>query len=158
VQRFLSPRRRTVLASVALLSVGCGGKSSTAVDAYQHDIDLWFTSRVIPAGDRLRVTVASAGFPKYDRTLNTGGDNQRDTKYVTARQRILHDAAHRSFVRLPVIPRGKMRPLCRWASSGRSPSTDSRRRWEVGPFWMVRLSLIERGYRNEQLRRAVKVS
>jgi uncharacterized protein len=73
--------------------------------AYKYDIDLWFTSRVIPAGHRLRVTVASAGFPKYDRNLNTGGDNERDTKYVTARQRILHDAAHRSFVRLPIIPR-----------------------------------------------------
>ena len=73
--------------------------------AYQYEIDLWFTSRVIPAGDRLRVTVASAGFPKYDRNLNTGGDNERDTKYLTARQRIFHDLAHRSFVRLPVIPR-----------------------------------------------------
>jgi uncharacterized protein len=72
---------------------------------YKYDIDLWFTSRVIPAGDRLRVTVASAGFPKYDRNLNTGGDNERDTHYVVARQRILHDAVHRSFVRLPIIPR-----------------------------------------------------
>jgi uncharacterized protein len=51
------------------------------------------------------VAVASAGFPKYDRNLNTGGDNERDTKYVVARQRILHDSAHRSFVRLPLIPR-----------------------------------------------------
>ena len=50
--------------------------------AYKYDIDLWFTSRVIPAGHRLRVTVASAGFPKYDRNLNTGGDNERDTNYV----------------------------------------------------------------------------
>jgi uncharacterized protein len=73
--------------------------------AYKYDIDLWFTSRVIPAGHRLRVTVASAGFPKYDRNLNTGGDNERDTKYVVARQRILHDNVHRSFVRLPLIPR-----------------------------------------------------
>jgi len=73
--------------------------------AYKYDIDLWFTSRVIPAGHRLRVTVASAGFPKYDRNLNTGGDNERDTKYVVARQRILHDSAHRSLVHLPVIGR-----------------------------------------------------
>jgi len=54
---------------------------------------------------RLRVTVASAAFPKYDRNLNTGGDNERDTRYVVVRQRILHDRAHPSFVRLPVIPR-----------------------------------------------------
>jgi len=73
--------------------------------AYKYDIDLWFTSRVIPTGHRLRVTVASAGFPKYDRNLNTGGDNERDTKYVVARQRILHDSAHPSLVRLPLIAR-----------------------------------------------------
>ena len=72
---------------------------------YKYDIDLWFTSRVIPAGHRLRVVVASAAFPKYDRNLNTGGDNERDTRYVVVRQRILHDRAHPSFVRLPIIPR-----------------------------------------------------
>jgi predicted acyl esterase len=71
----------------------------------KYEIDLWFTSRVIPAGHRLRVSVASAAFPKYDRNLNTGGDNERDTKYVSARQRIIHDAAHPSSIRLPVIPR-----------------------------------------------------
>jgi putative CocE/NonD family hydrolase len=71
----------------------------------RYDIDLWFTSRVIPMGHRLRVSVASAAFPKYDRNLNTGGDNERDTRYVAARQRIFHDAAHPSRVRLPVIPR-----------------------------------------------------
>jgi predicted acyl esterase len=31
---------------------------------YKYDIDLWFTSRVIPAGHRLRVVVASAGVPE----------------------------------------------------------------------------------------------
>jgi predicted acyl esterase len=44
-------------------------------------------------------------FPKYDRNLNTGGDNEQETHYVVARQRILHDATHRSLVRLPIIPR-----------------------------------------------------
>lgn len=43
----------------------------------KYHIDLWFTSPVIPDGDRLRVTVASAAFPKYDRNINTGGDNER---------------------------------------------------------------------------------
>ncbi len=71
----------------------------------QYDIDLWATALVIPAGHRIRVTVASAAFPKYDRNLNTGGDNERDTKYVVAHQRIFHDAAHPSHVQLPIVPR-----------------------------------------------------
>jgi len=70
----------------------------------RYDIDLWFTSRVIPAGNRIRVVVSSAAFPKYDRNLNTGGDNERDTTYVVARQRVLHDAGHPSHVTLPVVP------------------------------------------------------
>jgi putative CocE/NonD family hydrolase len=77
----------------------------TPGSATKYDIDVWFTSIVIPKGHRLRVSVASAAFPKYDRNLNTGGDNERDTKYVTARQRIFHDAAHPSSIRLPVIRR-----------------------------------------------------
>ena len=71
----------------------------------RYDIDLWFTALVLPAGHRIRVTVASAGFPKYDRNLNTGGDNERGTVYVVAHQRVLHDAAHPSHVTLPIIPR-----------------------------------------------------
>ncbi len=70
----------------------------------KYDIDVWFTALVLPPGHRLRVTVESAAFPKYDRNLNTGGDNERDTTYVSAHQRVLHDAAHPSHVTLPVIP------------------------------------------------------
>jgi putative CocE/NonD family hydrolase len=72
---------------------------------YQYDIDMWYTGIVIPAGHKLRVTIASAAFPKYDRNLNTGGDNERDTKFVSAHQKVLHDAEHPSRIRLPVIPR-----------------------------------------------------
>ncbi len=72
---------------------------------YQYNIDMWYTGIVIPAGHKLRVTIASAAFPKYDRNLNTGGDNERDTKFVSAHQQVLHDADHPSRIRLPVIPR-----------------------------------------------------
>jgi len=71
----------------------------------QYDIDLWFTSRVFAPGHRLRVSVSSALFPKYDRNLNTGGNNERDTTFVVAHQRLVHDAAHPSHVTLPAIPR-----------------------------------------------------
>ena len=71
----------------------------------RYDIDLWFTSMVFQPGHRLRVSIASALFPKYDRNLNTGGNNERDTTFVVAHQRVLHDAAHPSHVVLPVIPR-----------------------------------------------------
>jgi putative CocE/NonD family hydrolase len=71
----------------------------------RYDIDLWFTSRVFEPGHRIRVVVSSALFPKYDRNLNTGGNNERDTTFVVAHQRVVHDAAHPSRVVLPVVPR-----------------------------------------------------
>ena len=77
----------------------------TPGEVHEYQIDLWYTGIVIAAGHRLRVSVASAAFPKYDRNLNTGGDNERETKFVSARQQVLHDSAHPSRVRLPVIPR-----------------------------------------------------
>ena len=71
----------------------------------RYDIDLWFTSRVFEPGHRIRASVSSALFPKYDRNLNTGGNNERDSTFVVAHQRLLHDAAHPSHVVMPVIPR-----------------------------------------------------
>ncbi|MEP7065912.1 MAG: CocE/NonD family hydrolase [Gemmatimonadota bacterium] len=71
----------------------------------KYDIDLWFTSRVFEPGHRIRVSVSSSLFPKYDRNLNTGGNNERDSSFVVAHQRLVHDPAHPSEVVLPVVPR-----------------------------------------------------
>jgi len=71
----------------------------------KYDLDLWFTSRVFEPGHRIRVSVSSALFPKYDRKLNTGGNNERDSTFVVAHQRLVHDAAHPSYIVLPVVPR-----------------------------------------------------
>ena len=70
----------------------------------RYRIDLWFTSRAFGPGHRIRVSIASALFPKYDRNLNTGGNNERDTTMVVAHQRLLHDRAHPSHLVLPVVP------------------------------------------------------
>lgn len=69
----------------------------------RYDIDLWFTSRLFEAGHRIRVTFSSSLFPKYDRNLNTGGNNERDSTFVIAHQRLLHDAEHASHVLLPIV-------------------------------------------------------
>ena len=68
-------------------------------------MDLWFTSRVFEPGHRIRVAISSALFPKYDRNLNTGRNNERDSTFVVAHQTLLHDAGHPSHVTLPIVPR-----------------------------------------------------
>jgi len=71
---------------------------------YEYTLDLWHTGITIPAGRRLRVEVASAGFPTFSRNLNTGGHSETETAFVTANQTIYHDREHPSHVLLPVIP------------------------------------------------------
>jgi predicted acyl esterase len=40
----------------------------------------------------------------FSRNLNTGGNNQTETKFVTAKQAIYHDAKRPSHILLPMIP------------------------------------------------------
>jgi hypothetical protein len=71
---------------------------------YEYTIDCWATSMLIRKGHRLRVHIASAAFPKFDRNLNTGHPFGQDGEMQTARQTVFHDAKHPSHIVLPVIP------------------------------------------------------
>jgi putative CocE/NonD family hydrolase len=72
---------------------------------YEYTIDLWATSNVFKAGHRVRLDIASASFPRWDRNPNTGDDFGVSAAMQPAHQTILHDAAHPSHVVLPIIPR-----------------------------------------------------
>ncbi len=72
--------------------------------AYMYEIDLWGTSNVFKAGHRIRLDVTSSNFPRWDRNPNTGHDFGADTEMAVARQTILHDPEHASYVVLPVVP------------------------------------------------------
>lgn len=61
-------------------------------------------SNYFAAGHRLRVSVSSSNFPRFDRNLNTGGDNEADTHWVLAHNVIHHDRAHPSRIVLTVEP------------------------------------------------------
>ena len=71
---------------------------------YEYTIDLWQTGITIRPGHRLRIELASAAFPTYSRNLNTGGNNETETKFIPAEQTVYHDAKHRSYILLPRIP------------------------------------------------------
>ncbi len=70
---------------------------------YELVIDLWSTSNVFVAGHRIRLSVASASFPRWDRNPNTGHDLGVDAELAVARQTIFHDAERPSRVTLPVV-------------------------------------------------------
>lgn len=71
---------------------------------YEYTIDLWQTALTIDKGSRLRVEVSSAAFPLFSRNLNTGGHNEKETRFVRARQTVFHNARYPSHLLLPVIP------------------------------------------------------
>jgi putative CocE/NonD family hydrolase len=72
--------------------------------AYAYEIDLWATSNLFKAGHRIRLDVTSSSFPRWDRNPNTGHAFGADTALTAARQTILHESAHPSYVILPVVP------------------------------------------------------
>jgi len=73
--------------------------------AYEFTIDLWSTANVFKAGHRIRLDIASASFPRWDRNPNSGDDFGVSAELRPAHQTILHDAAHPSHIILPIIPR-----------------------------------------------------
>ncbi len=72
--------------------------------AYEYEIDLWATSNLFKAGHRIRLDITSSSFPRWDRNPNTGHDLGVDAELVPARQTILHDSEHPSYVVLPIVP------------------------------------------------------
>jgi putative CocE/NonD family hydrolase len=83
------------------------GEASSLIEpgrAYEYEIDLWATSNVFKAGHCIRLDVTSSNFPRWDRNPNTGHDFGADAEVAVARQTILHDREHPSFVVLPVVP------------------------------------------------------
>jgi uncharacterized protein len=62
----------------------------TPGQVYEVEIALWDTCVRLPAGHRLRVEIASSGFPKYDVNLGTGGDPSTETDGPPATNHLWH--------------------------------------------------------------------
>ena len=72
---------------------------------YKLTIEVWSTSNVFKKGHSLRLEVSSSNFPRFDRNLNTGGENARGKRFVKATNTVLHDTEHLSALVLPVVAR-----------------------------------------------------
>ena len=70
---------------------------------YRYELDLWSTSNEFQAGHRLALAVSSSNFPRINRNLNTGGDNERDSRFIRAEQTVFHDSRYASHLVLPVV-------------------------------------------------------
>jgi putative CocE/NonD family hydrolase len=72
---------------------------------YEYEVDMWNTCQEFGKGHRVRVEVASSAFPKYDRNQNTGEPLGKTANMKVAEQTIYHEAAHASYVTLPLVLR-----------------------------------------------------
>jgi putative CocE/NonD family hydrolase len=61
------------------------------------------TSNYFAAGHQLRIDVSSSNFPRFDRNLNTGGDNYNETQGIVAHNEVHHSAQYPSSITLSVV-------------------------------------------------------
>jgi putative CocE/NonD family hydrolase len=61
------------------------------------------TSNYFDAGHRLRIEVSSSNFPRFDRNLNTGGNNYDETKSVVAHNSVHHSKLYPSQLTITVV-------------------------------------------------------
>ena len=72
-------------------------------EVYKIEVDLHSTSYYFKKGHRIRVEISSSDFPRYDRNLNTGGDNFTETEWEIARNVVFHSTRYPSHIVLPLI-------------------------------------------------------
>ena len=61
------------------------------------------TSNYFAAGHQLRIEVSSSNFPRFDRNLNTGGNNYDESKGVVAHNAVHHSKQYPSAVTVTVV-------------------------------------------------------
>jgi putative CocE/NonD family hydrolase len=75
------------------------------------NIDCWSTSIVFNRGHRIRVTVTSSNFPRFDVNPGTGRPWSAEGKKVLQTNRVYCDAQHPSAMVLPLVPADAPRRL-----------------------------------------------
>jgi uncharacterized protein len=63
------------------------------------------TSNYFDAGHRLRIEVSSSNFPRFDRNLNTGGNNYDESQGVVAHNAVHHSKQYPSQITITVVKR-----------------------------------------------------
>lgn len=70
---------------------------------YKLNLSPMVTSNYFAPGHSIRIEISSSNFPRFDRNLNTGGNNYDEKEGVVAHNQIHHSAAYPSQVRLPLV-------------------------------------------------------
>jgi putative CocE/NonD family hydrolase len=72
---------------------------------YKLTLQPMTTSNFFEAGHRLRIEVSSSNFPRFDRNLNTGGNNYDEAMGVVAHNAVHHSKRYPSKISVSVVKR-----------------------------------------------------
>ena len=72
---------------------------------YKVTLQPMTTSNYFEAGHRIRIEISSSNFPRFDRNMNTGGNNYDEVQGVVAHNEIHHSKQYPSQVKLTVVKR-----------------------------------------------------
>jgi putative CocE/NonD family hydrolase len=72
---------------------------------YKVTLQPMTTSNFFEAGHRIRIEVSSSNFPRFDRNLNTGGNNYDEVQGVVAHNTVHHSKQYPSQIRVTVVKR-----------------------------------------------------
>ena len=70
---------------------------------YKVELTPMATSNYFAKGHRIRIEVSSSNFPRFDRNLNTGGNNYDESEGVVANNSIHHSGEYPSAIILPIV-------------------------------------------------------
>jgi putative CocE/NonD family hydrolase len=74
-------------------------------EVYKFSFSPMNTSNFFEAGHRVRIEISSSNFPRFDRNLNTGGNNYDETTGVVAHNVVHHSQQYPSSVTITVVKR-----------------------------------------------------
>jgi putative CocE/NonD family hydrolase len=77
---------------------------------YELPVGPMSTSNYFAKGHRIRIEVTSSNFPRFERNMNTGGNNYDESEGIVATNHIHHSIAHPSQIRIPIIRKDVERP------------------------------------------------
>jgi len=122
---FLSSDRKDTDVTVKIIDVGPDGKAYNldetiqrvryregydkppqfmeAGKVYKVALQPMTTSNYFAAGHRIRIEVSSSNFPRFDRNMNTGGNNFDETTGLVAKNTIHHSKQYPSSIKVTVV-------------------------------------------------------
>lgn len=73
-------------------------------EVYKVEIGPLLTSNMFKKGHQIRLEISSSNFPRFERNLNTGGNNYDETEWLVANNKVHHGPKYPSKIIMMIVP------------------------------------------------------